>query len=425
MVRPPTRPGLCVACKGARLLCGKESCPILMKQQSIMPLKKIKLLDATELVGESPPSFFVGHYSYPNVLVGPMLPPNELELGTKLKIVDEPDTWFGNRIQDLVDLRTSLFRTAFRTNVNEFHSRLLDVSRELVMAGKPVGTEVKFEKAPKIRILYDSHSPPMGPVGTVKKLELQSNPSVPLVVEKVVADTDLKATAAMDLLYQESFSVTKMTRILSAGLVGREKNRKLVPTRWAITAVDDTISKQLISRVKEYSLMDSCQVFHSKYLDNNFVVILIPREWAFENLEAWYQKSTFNPTNQTVFMQDHEFYGGRTKYASSVTGAYYAARLAVTEYLTKIKKQAAVLVLREVSSGYIVPLGVWVIRETVRDAMKKPSKQFSTLQEALKNASRLLKIPIKQWTKKSRLIDHFTKQKTLLDYFKLKDSRAR
>ncbi|MHC1592087.1 MAG: hypothetical protein ACXQS8_08365, partial [Candidatus Helarchaeales archaeon] len=218
MVRPPTKPGTCVACKGVRMLCGKEICPILMKKQSIMPLKRINLLDANEMVGDSPPSFFVGHYSYPNVLVGPMLPPSELNLGNRFQIVDEPDNWFGRKLQDLVDLRTSLFRTTFRANVKDFSSRLMEISGELVMAEKPVGTEVKFEKPPKIRIIYDSHSPPMGPVGPVKKIELQSNPKVPRVVEKVVSDTDLSASSAIKTLHQNSFSVMKMTRILSAGL---------------------------------------------------------------------------------------------------------------------------------------------------------------------------------------------------------------
>ncbi|MHA1890978.1 MAG: Nre family DNA repair protein, partial [Promethearchaeota archaeon] len=95
MVRPNVSGETCLRCKGSRLLCGKSQCSILIKQQNIIPLKKIEF--GTELHGSSPPSIFVGHNFYPNVLVGPMIPP---KLGQDLEIrtLDEPDTWYGKSI---------------------------------------------------------------------------------------------------------------------------------------------------------------------------------------------------------------------------------------------------------------------------------------------------------------------------------------
>ena len=117
-------------------------------------------------------------------------------------------------------------------------------------------------------------------------------------------------------------------------------------------------------------------------------------------------------------MQDHEFYEGRKKYASNVTGAYYAARLGVSEYLKKIRKQSACMILREVSGGYLAPLGVWVIRETVRKAFEKEPKKFESLNEVLKEASKYLKTPIRTWLRKSKLLRYIRIQKRLVDYFK-------
>ncbi|MHA1830580.1 MAG: Nre family DNA repair protein, partial [Candidatus Helarchaeota archaeon] len=76
MVRPPKSKELCLMCKGSRNLCGKPRCPILIKQASIIPIKKIILKSATELQGASPPAFFVGRFDYPKVQIGPMIPPH-------------------------------------------------------------------------------------------------------------------------------------------------------------------------------------------------------------------------------------------------------------------------------------------------------------------------------------------------------------
>jgi hypothetical protein len=49
-------------------------------------------------------------------------------------------------------------------------------------------------------------------------------------------------------------------------------------------------------------------------------------------------------------------------------GAYYAARLGVLEHLVDRGRQAKCLVLREVTDAYWAPVGVWQVREGVRNA---------------------------------------------------------
>ena len=80
MVRPPTDSNICLRCKGGKLLCGKKTCPILLKKsvlKSIIPFDVDKSLKNVELSGASPPGFFVGRYNYPKVAVGPLVPFSE------------------------------------------------------------------------------------------------------------------------------------------------------------------------------------------------------------------------------------------------------------------------------------------------------------------------------------------------------------
>jgi len=63
---------------------------------------------------------------------------------------------------------------------------------------------------------------------------------------------------------------------------------------------------------------------------------------------------------------------GRRRYASSITGAYYAARLSIFDHLFHIGRGAGATVLRWITDEYWAPLGVWVIRETVRRLLETP-----------------------------------------------------
>ncbi len=55
----------------------------------------------------------------------------------------------------------------------------------------------------------------------------------------------------------------------------------------------------------------------------------------------------------------------------------------VAVMLHKMRRQAGVVVFREIHPRYILPLGVWVVRETVRAAFRKRGEKFNTKKEAL------------------------------------------
>jgi hypothetical protein len=116
-------------------------------------------------------------------------------------------------------------------------------------------------------------------------------------------------------------------------------------------------------------------------------------------------------------MSDWEPYSGRTKYASNVTGAYYSARLAATEYLQKIKRQAQVIVLREISDEYRFPLGVWVIRVATRAALKKKYIKTDTIDKAFKVINNFFRYPVDYWKQKSRLYELKKTQRKLDNFF--------
>ena len=194
----------------------------------------------------------------------------------------------------------------------------------------------------------------------------------------------------------------------------KKYKRKLVPTRWSITACDSTLADEFLKDVRKYEILDTYRVFEFGALNTYYVVILTPTEWQYE----WYEAFIKLIKNERLIFCDYETNGGKNEY-SCVGGCYYTAKMVVLDYLSKIKKQSGVIILREAYDEY-VPLGVFNVRENIKEAMVRPYLEFETLEDSLKHAGTKLQIPINEFVKKGTLLNEMlhTKQTTLDMYFK-------
>ena len=225
-------------------------------------------------------------------------------------------------------------------------------------------------------------------------------------------------------LYNDGIFLTKIQRSFSVGSFGLGKRRKFVPTRWSITAVDSMIGQELMKNTKTYPLINEYRVYESNELDNRWEVLMLPLAWMYELIEAWYPNTVWNPMGRGIMMiSDSEGFNGRKEYAE-IGGCYYAARLAVNELLNKERRQAAVTILREAHPGYILPVGVWNVRENVRNALKNPPRGFNTLQEALDHIAGKLEIGMKRWIRQSDVLRDALYQKRIDDYYDKEEDKS-
>lgn len=406
-----SKSGLCVVCKGSRLLCGKTRCPILVKVNYY--LKSVPLMQSEDISGASPPSVFVGRIGYPYVYAGPLVPP----VHEDTSLYDLPEFWFGKTIDDIVGFRSMLIRGKHRVHVRKFEEagKIIEKTRELALAVNPVDVELLLKKKPRGFLLLDDEVQPFGPSAPIRDL-IVSNARWDHQIGKAYSDTDLKATNAVLEIYSKGVLVTKIQRAFSVGAFGLKKNRRLVPTRWSITAVDSIISKELMEKVKIFPEINEYRIYESRYLDNIFEVLMIPSAWSYEIIEAWHPGTVWNPHGRETFLfSGWEGYDGRTTYAE-IGGCYYSARLAVCEQLVKERRQATTIVLREAHPGYIMPVGVWQVRENVRNAMRQKPFTFNTLDEALKWIASRFQIPLQRWIMRSELLKNALFQKKITDF---------
>ncbi|MCK5138558.1 MAG: hypothetical protein KAQ85_01845, partial [Thermodesulfovibrionia bacterium] len=185
------------------------------------------------------------------------------------------------------------------------------------------------------------------------------------------------AANALNYLYSNNFDENFLSKLLSVGTLGIKKNRKLVPTRWSITASDDILGKNIINEIKNYSEADYMLYFGS-YLGNYYLLLLFPDVWGYELFETYLPLVSWNQTKEIQYTTDYEPYQGRKYYAENCAGGYYTVRLAIAEHLKKIKRQASVLAIRIITGEYAAPLGVWVTREATRKAMNNKPLSFSS-----------------------------------------------
>jgi DNA repair protein NreA len=390
---------MCLACRGAKLLCGKPRCPIIVKAQALA--KQAATMQTNEILGSSPPGVFVGRLGYPKVSIGPMVPP---QFGDTA-ILDTPEEWLGRPIDQIVDYRYSLVRGNARAKVEDAREpgRFLSSLQELAMAAKPVDTELRLTKAPRRILTLSEDTQPYGPSGPLDRFRID-NPSVDRRVQTAYYDRDLDAADAVGELYSKGVLVTRIQKAFSLGMFGVGPRRRIVPTRWSITAVDSSISLELVEKVKHRQTIDEYRVYGFRVYDNQYVAILLPEPWRFEWMEAWFPNTTWNQFTTTPYIiGDYEEYFGRTRYAR-VGGCYYSTRLAVAEALDREKRQAAAIVLRETYPGFIMPLGVWNVRESIRELMKQPYERHETFGGALDSALSRMVIPKLKWKRESVLI---------------------
>ncbi|NHI02960.1 hypothetical protein DYY67_0081 [Candidatus Nitrosotalea sp. TS] len=294
--------------------------------------------------GSSPPSVFVGSYGYPKVLVGPMVPPVH---GNTL-VMDLPESWLGKSLEDIVNYRLSLVRGIQAVQIKEPQGRYIESLQELAMSSQSTDSEVEFVKNTRPTLFVDGENAPFGPVGEIKTAKF-SNSSSDKNIQKLFYDKDILAQDAVLELYNRGIEVSKIQKCFSIGMFG--KNRKLVPTRWSITATDDMISKSMVEQITSFSEIDSCRLFTYEHLGNLYAVILFPSRWMFEMQEAWYDQE-----GNIGFGSDFEDMKGLSHYPETA-GAHFASRLAVAEYLLAANVQAGVMVLREIRPEYAVPGG--------------------------------------------------------------------
>jgi hypothetical protein len=361
-----------------------------------------------EIAGSSPPSVFIGSWNYPDVYAGPMV----TAAHGNTSIMDTPESWIPeNKTQEeIIGYRLNLIRGKMRVNAAELDTRFIEKLQAISLSDTSIESEVAFSSTPTGTTFSEEHTP-IGPSAPLDRFEIETG-RWDRELEKVFYDTDMKAADAVTDLHRKGLFFSSIQKAFSVGTMGCSRNRRLVPTRWAITACDTMIGDNLLSEVRKCPVIDTWRVHEFSSLYNNYAVLLMPTDWQYEWSEAFLHVLG----NEEIVFSDHEGRKKKTVY-SPLGGCYYSCKMAVLEALAREQKQAGVIILREAHHGY-VPMGVFNVRENVRNAMSMPPVEFEDIRTALSHISRKLTLPVTRFIEEGELLRNSIRirQCTLRDF---------
>ncbi len=369
----------------------------------------------------SPPSVFIGSkLRYPLVNVGILSP---VEKDENAWVYDNAKYWAENNfeINDILKLRNSLLNSRFQTKVSDarLNKKFVDTAKDIAISSKQVDVEIELQNRIRFGRDKDRVLTPHGLKGSLKKAEVVGNVKVDKKLDRVM-DDEIKASEGIEVLYKNDFNEYSLSQILSVGVLGLKRDKRLVPTRWSITATDDTIAKFLWKKVRETKWIEDYELFYGEFMGNQYLIMMMPGVWSYELFEFYLPNSSWNPSSEIKASTDIENYSGRKNYAFNTAGGYYATRLPILEYLNSIQRQAKVVVLRIETPSYWAALGVWVVRESVRKALAK-RMVFDSREELINSVKKIGNIKynfdFSDILNKSKVLKEDKTQKNLGEWF--------
>ncbi len=308
----------------------------------------------------------IGSKNYPLVNSGLLSNKYDKKLDSGFFLKNKTD------FSSIVRARRSILNASSKVSIKS-HRGFIEKIREAGLSYNPVRSELElssysgpFSKPNELL--------PHGPMVRLKNFRLTENFKVPGYVDKVVSD-DLNASEGLSKLYKRGFDIDYMSQLFSTSNLGLKTERKLVPSRWSVTAVDDTLGLNIKKKL-DFDSPSEVLFFKNSYLGNDLYIFLFSGAWEFEFIEYYGGE----------VIKDYESSFGRKNYAKNTTGGYYAAKLAVLEYLKRENISAKALVIRDIRDYYKFSLGVWVVREAVRKTLDSEVFKFNDIDNLEKEA---------------------------------------
>ncbi|MBT3407565.1 hypothetical protein HOC99_03560 [Candidatus Woesearchaeota archaeon] len=293
----------------------------------------------------------------------------------------------------------------------------------LSLSNKNIEGEINFSSRIQSKIQFDSYTKPFGPKVNLKNFSIEENVHVPTVVDKIIND-DLNANEALIKLNKKNFDSYYLTKIFSTGNLG--KNKRIVPTKWSITAVDDSLSIQNLKNIKQFDIGNDYMIYTDNYLGNHYIILFMPNQFSYQLNEIMIDNTMdlFDSHLKKVreinlnYNYDYENFYGRKNYATNTAGAYYAARYSISQKLMELKRQYKVAIFRFISNEYYVPLGVWVVREGILKTLQTKPIIFQD-EELVKNyilqlSKKKYRVNINNIFKESKIFNEKEEQKNIL-----------
>ena len=288
-----------------------------------------------------------------------------------------PTDWLrqGLGIEDIVRLRAQTIRGISKV------APYIEPIQEIALAPRPVTVEASLDRRIRFNPDFDRVTAPVGCLGNISRLDILNHPGTDHAVDRVTSDPILMPERHASPFTSRRLTYTGLPPLslpASQGKNGRSCRPGGQSRQWTTLDLDRTGKGNFT-----VSGGPGCPASSHGLFGNRIAVILIPGDWRYRMIERWGPRSLWAGETESI-VRDGEAMK-KTGYLP-ITGAYYSARLAVTEHLVHEWRCARAIVIRNVEPSYWAPLGTWVVREATRLAMAAEPLLAPSLAEAIGQA---------------------------------------
>ncbi|MDD3178096.1 MAG: hypothetical protein PHR26_01120 [Candidatus ainarchaeum sp.] len=354
--------------------------------------------------GFSKPFIFVSSKNFPKISIGPGFY-KDYENAKK----QDPKKWIKYKDEKEIDNYRKNQQFSFKMlNKKDAIKNTKEITELKLLTQAKNVAEIEMQMQSKKKLIIEKEIGISNIAYDFEKFKIINNIKISNHIEKITSQGDIKASEAIKYLFKKKEDVYKIQQILSSGSLGINNQKIFVPTKFAITAVDDILSKNILEKTINYNPINEYRLYKFDFYKNKFYIIFMPFKWNFEMMEG----------TEDIINNDYELNFAKKEYANNVTGAYYATRLEINKYLEKEKRTASVLVIRDIEKGY-ESKGVWVIRESIKCALLEKPEFFKNIEELKTYLDQIYKIRNKSnfWFEKSNILKNALFQKRISNYF--------
>jgi hypothetical protein len=356
----------------------------------------------------SPPGICVKSGKYPMLDAGFLAAYEPLE---HLSIYDYPDSWQGLDRETIFSMRRYLYRFLLPVDARSMQPEgVIRALQEIALSVRPIALRVEGESLLPRRLRLRSGQLPSSNDVMIKSIEFLSDPEISKVAERIT-DQDIPAAEGIWRLLDYDYSLDQVVRLMSIGLLGRKKTRRIIPTRSAYKATINAFIDRAVMELIESPNISSYEIYLGNLFGDRFVVLLNPGEarvdyltidasgtrtargFAFEGLREW-------PTDpKTSVYSDH-------------------ARFSLYRNLVRRKQRCHATIFHLSKDPRNQLLGPWIARAGVNEALASNPVNLDNKDNVFEVLETLLEPSFSVWANRTPLLNRL--ETTTFQYLEIK-----
>ncbi len=343
----------------------------------------------------TPPGICMNAAKYPIMHAGVL---GTTQPSEHLSIFDHPDTWEGIGRDAILSMRRSLYQFQLPVDARSRTPKdVVETLQKIALSVSPVAIGVEGPTLPPRHLTTLGGQLPAGPLVPVREITLLTEPEISLVAQRIT-EKDVHAAEAIWQLIGYDYSLEQTARLICVGLLGKHKNRRMVPMRSSLKIAIDTYIDMALMELSEKSTVDSISFQTANVLGDTFVVISKPGESRVDYV---------NVTKDDNGYRKGYSFESLSKMTSDARTAMYAAHSRFSAYRSMIESNSSShkVILHFSPSNKNNILGPWVARSGVSKALSQEKMELDTMTNLSVIMENILQPPLAFWSEGIPLLE--------------------